>query len=294
MVLLEDRRHHVICRFRVRIHSPGELASLRSQWLAGNSDRRLDHFFHIHRIRFRFDGGGGMQKSAARSADRNYRHAGNLHGALYRAWSSCSPGSFPGKRLLDDAAPVVNTMKRLHFGNDELVVLIGALMGMISSLLVFQLGQARVWFAMSRDGLLPRHFQPRSSAISHAGFFHVGRGIRGRNSGGLAGYRHARRSVEYRHAVRICAGGAGVLILRYREPNRPRGFRVPGGPMAPIADDSHMLAADGRACRSSTGFDSSSWLVIGLFVYHFYGHKHSGLATRNGRSRIAAVKKEMP
>src|SRR5579859_3806740 len=67
-------------------------------------------------------------------------------------------GLVPYQTLLDDAAPVVNTMKRLHFGGVRLVVLIGALMGMISSLLVFQLGQARVWFAMSRDGLLPRIF----------------------------------------------------------------------------------------------------------------------------------------
>src|SRR5215469_3265059 len=67
-------------------------------------------------------------------------------------------GLVPWQSLLDDAAPVVNTMKRLHFAGVRLVVLLGALMGMISSLLVFQLGQARVWFAMSRDGLLPRIF----------------------------------------------------------------------------------------------------------------------------------------
>ena len=49
-------------------------------------------------------------------------------------------------------------MKRLGLRNTRLIVLFGALLGMISSLLVFQLGQARVWFAMSRDGLLPRIF----------------------------------------------------------------------------------------------------------------------------------------
>ena len=60
--------------------------------------------------------------------------------------------------LIDDAAPVVNTLKRLHISGVRLIVLIGALTGMISSLLVFQIGQARVWFAMSRDGLFPRIF----------------------------------------------------------------------------------------------------------------------------------------
>src|SRR5260370_3412047 len=60
--------------------------------------------------------------------------------------------------LVDDAAPVVNALKRLHISNLRLVVLIGAPQVMISSLLLFQIGQARVWFAMSRDGLFPKIF----------------------------------------------------------------------------------------------------------------------------------------
>ena len=67
---------------------------------------------------------------------------------------------------LDDAAPVVNSLKQLGIDDRSrirlhwmrLAVLFGAMMGMISSLLVFQLGQARVWFSMSRDGLLPKLF----------------------------------------------------------------------------------------------------------------------------------------
>jgi APA family basic amino acid/polyamine antiporter len=77
---------------------------------------------------------------------------------LYIAVVVVLTGLVPWHSLMDDAAPVVNTMKRLHFGNVEVIVLLGALLGMVSSLLVFQLGQARVWFAMSRDGLLPGVF----------------------------------------------------------------------------------------------------------------------------------------
>ena len=73
----------------------------------------------------------------------------------------------------------------------ELAVLFGAMMGMISSLLVFQLGQARVWFSMSRDGLLPKIFgcvHPRfrtpATATWIAGFL-VG------IPGGHSRYRHA-------------------------------------------------------------------------------------------------------
>ena len=84
---------------------------------------------------------------------------------LYIAVAVVLTGMVPWQTLLDDAAPVVNALKRISDATGShslhwirLVVLFGAMMGMISSLLVFQLGQARVWFAMSRDGLLPKIF----------------------------------------------------------------------------------------------------------------------------------------
>ena len=135
--------------------------------------------------------------------------------------------------MLDDAAPVVNALKRLHLAASRLVVLIGALMGMISSLLVFQLGQARVWFAMSRDGLLPafsagfirdsaRPISPPGSRDFvvgiPAGIFDIGTLADLSNIGTLFAF---------------ALVSVGVLILRYRDPGRPRAFRAPGGPLAP-------------------------------------------------------------
>jgi APA family basic amino acid/polyamine antiporter len=174
-------------------------------------------------------------------------------------------------------------MTRLHFGGIVLVVLIGALMGMISSLLVFQLGQARVWFAMSRDGLLPGIFSRvhpiyRTPDFSTwvagfvvgipAGIFDIGTLADLSNIGTLFAF---------------ALVGAGVLILRYREPERPRAFRVPGGPIVPIMTIlTCILLMAGLPIMNWIRF--FGWLVIGLFVYHFYGHKHSGLATEKGAS----------
>jgi len=59
-------------------------------------------------------------------------------------------------KTLNNAAPVANALKALGFNHIRGWVSIGAIVGMLSSLLVFQYGQARIWFAMSRDGLLPR------------------------------------------------------------------------------------------------------------------------------------------
>src|SRR5437762_2587261 len=79
---------------------------------------------------------------------------------LYIGVAVVLTGIVPWQTLIDDAAPVVNSMKKLTISTGSLSlhwvrlgVLFGAMLGMISSLLVFQLGQARVWFAMSRDGL---------------------------------------------------------------------------------------------------------------------------------------------
>jgi hypothetical protein len=104
---------------------------------------------------------------------------------LYVAVAVCLTGLVPWQSMVGDAAPVVNALKKLSLlpgGHPlywiRLVVLLGALMGMISSILVYQIGQSRVWFSMSRDGLLPkvfsnvhpsfarRHFPPGSPASS--------------------------------------------------------------------------------------------------------------------------------
>jgi len=197
---------------------------------------------------------------------------------LYIAVVVVLTGIVPWQTLIDDAAPVVNTMKRLHFGNVRLAVLIGALMGMISSLLVFQLGQARVWFAMSRDGLLPAIFgrvHPRfrtpdfSTWIAGivvgvpAGLFDIGTLANLSNIGTL-------------FAFALVAGG--VLILRFREPDRPRAFRAPGGVLAPVMTIlTCVLLMTGLTVMNWIRF--FVWLAIGLVVYYFYGRKHSALAT---------------
>src|SRR5579859_4067369 len=59
---------------------------------------------------------------------------------------------------LNNDAPVANALKAIGMNRLRLIVTVGALLGMLSSLLVFQYGQARIWFAMSRDRLLPDIF----------------------------------------------------------------------------------------------------------------------------------------
>jgi APA family basic amino acid/polyamine antiporter len=185
-------------------------------------------------------------------------------------------GLVPWQTLLDDAAPVVNTLKRLDLGTIRLIVLFGALLGMISSLLVFQLGQARVWFAMSRDGLLPRifsnvHKNYRTPDFSTwvAGFV-VGVPAGLLDIGTLADL----SNIGTLFAFALVAGG--VLILRYREPERHRAFRAPGGPLAPIMTIlTCLLLMAGLPIMNWIRF--FVWLVIGLVIYFSYSRKRSTL-----------------
>ena len=199
---------------------------------------------------------------------------------LYIAVVVVLTGLVRWETLLDDAAPVVNTLKKLGFRNIQLIVLLGALTGMISSLLVFQLGQARVWFAMSRDGLLPKVFSrvhkrfrtPDFSTIM-AGFL-VGIPAGLLDIGTLADL----SNIGTLFAFALVAGG--VLILRYKQPDRPRAFRAPGGVLAPVITIlTCLLLMAGLPITNWIRF--FVWLLIGLVFYYFYGRRHSQLSDAN-------------
>lgn len=192
-------------------------------------------------------------------------------------------------KLVDNAAPVVNTLKRMYEAHrsttlhyTHLAVLIGAMLGMISSILVFQIGQARVWFSMSRDRLLPKAFSKvhprfRTPAVSTwvagvvvgvpAGLLDIGTLADLSNIGTLFAF------------VLV---SAGVLILRYKDPGRRRGFRCPGGPVLPVLSILFCgLLMAGLPIMTWARF--FLWLIIGLVVYYFYSRKRSEFAPKNDR-----------
>ena len=82
--------------------------------------------------------------------------------------------------------------------------------------------------------------------------------------------------VLFRVIVGIAALAAGVLILRYREPDRPRAFRAPGGPIAPIITIvTCLLLMAGLPIMNWIRF--FVWLAIGLVIYYNYGRRRSTL-----------------
>ncbi len=205
---------------------------------------------------------------------------------LYIGVAVTLTGLVPWQSMLDDAAPVVNSLKKLTLSTGShslhwvrLGVLFGAMMGMISSLLVFQLGQARVWFAMSRDGLMPKLFgrvHPRfrtpATATWIAGFV-VGLPAGILDIGTLADLSNIGTLFAF---VLV---SIGVIILRFRDPGRHRGFRAPGGLAAPVLSVFFcILLMSGLPILTWLRF--FGWLIIGLTIYWLYSRHHSEFAGR--------------
>ncbi len=155
------------------------------------------------------------------------------------------------------------------------VVAIGAIVGIITVLFSFTLGASRVWYSISRDGLLPgwfaktnKHHSPYrpvwivgvvSAAI--AGFVDIGTAAELTNIGILLAF------------VIVCGA---VIVLRYRSPDLERTFRLPLMPVIPLLGIGFSIWLISEL-DSATFVRFGVWLVIGLVVYGLYGYRHSKL-----------------
>ena len=180
-------------------------------------------------------------------------------------------------KTLNTAAPVVESLKALGMESVRRWVGVGAIMGMISSLLVFQYGQARVWFAMSRDGLLPAAF---SRIHPHHRTPHVATWVAGLFVGLPAGIWDIGTFADLANIGTLfafAAVAAGVIVLRRTQPERPRGFRVPGAPWVPGLSILFCLILM-LSLPLQTWLRFVGWMGLGAAVYWLFGRRHSELA----------------
>ncbi len=180
-------------------------------------------------------------------------------------------------RSLNNAAPVATALKALGYENIRRWVSVGAILGMVSSLLVFQYGQARVWFAMSRDGLLPGAFSKVHPVHKTP---HVSTWVAGFAVGLPAGVWDIGTFADLSNIGTLFAFvlvSAGVIVLRRRQPDRPRTFRVPLSPWLPLLSILCCLLLM-LSLPLETWVRFLVWLLAGLAVYFSFGRKHSTLA----------------
>jgi APA family basic amino acid/polyamine antiporter len=174
---------------------------------------------------------------------------------------------------LNNAAPVAQALRDLGYDNVRRVVNLGALTGMLSSLLVFQYGQARVWFAMSRDRLLPAWFS-RVHPVRRTPW--VSTWVAGLFVGIPAGVWDIGTFADLSNIGTLFAFAvvsAGVIVARKRFPDRPRGFRVPFVPFVPALSIAFCLLLM-LGLPLETWLRFVFWLIAGLVLYGMFGRKN--------------------
>jgi APA family basic amino acid/polyamine antiporter len=203
---------------------------------------------------------------------------------LYGGVAIVLSGIVPWQSVMGDAAPVVNALKKLSLlpGGGvltwiHLIVLIGAMLSMISSILVFQLGQARIWFAMTRDRLLPPVFSKihprfRTPAIATwvAGF---AVGI----PAGLLDICTVSNLSNIGTLFAFILVSIAVILLRFREPERRRDFHTPFGLLFPILSIC-FCALLMMGLEIMTWIAFFVWLAAGLTIYSLYSRHRSEFA----------------
>jgi APA family basic amino acid/polyamine antiporter len=202
---------------------------------------------------------------------------------IYAAIAAVFTGMVPYSALVktlssEQAEPLTMAMKFVSMPNWMVgVVALGSVIAHTAVLLVFQLGQPRIFFAMSRDGLLPGWF-----AKVHPRFRtpHVSTIVTGVLVGVTAMFTSLDAMVDLTNIgtlfafILVCMG---IMILRIKDPDRERPFRVPGGTyLLPILG---ALSCIGLAIYlpPSSWWRFVYWLLAGLVIYALYGYRHSRL-----------------
>ncbi|MFC7668411.1 amino acid permease [Hymenobacter humi] len=185
----------------------------------------------------------------------------------------------------NSAAPVAIAIEKTPYGWLSSAVILAILIGYTSVILVDLLGQSRVFFSMSKDGLLPPVFSkvhpkfntPFQSSLLlgafialFAGFVPIAVVGEMTSIGTLLAF------------VMVCLG---VLILRRTDPDAPRSFRTPWVPVVPILGIIVCLVMM-FSLPLDTWLRLFVWLAIGLGIYYGYGKKHSKLRLAQAAAQV--------
>lgn len=180
---------------------------------------------------------------------------------------------------IDPESGFSTAFKSVGLGGLANVIAVGAIIGILTVMFTFMLGVTRVWFAMSRDGLLPewfakthptRHVPTRvtwivgAASAAIAGFIPIAEAAELTNIGILLAF------------VVVCTA---VIVLRYRQPDLPRGFRTPWMPVIPALGVVFSLWLI-TFLQWQTWVRFAVWFLIGCVIYFGYSYKRSELARR--------------
>jgi basic amino acid/polyamine antiporter, APA family len=196
-------------------------------------------------------------------------------GALfYVAVAIALTGMVPATKV-DEITPLSSAWVSVGLGKYAWVLNFGALIGAVSIILTAFIGQARIFYVMARDGLLPKGMArihpvfrtPAQMTIImsvvvgvFAAMFDLNTLLDFVNIGTLAAF------------ICVCIG---VIILRYTQPDRPRRFKSPFVPVFPALGVILSLVLVFYGTNWMVWVRFGVWMLLGFVVYAFYGYRHS-------------------
>lgn len=194
---------------------------------------------------------------------------------LYIIVSAILTGMVPYNQL-GVSAPVAFALQAVHQNWVAGIISIGAICGITTVLLVMLFGQSRIFFAMSRDGLMPKLFSnvhPKFKTPFTSSWII---GIICALVSGLVTLGELAELVNIGTLGAFVLVSASVIFLRKSHPDLPRAFKCPGVPYIPILAIVFCLYLM-SSLPAITWIRFIIWLVIGFAVYFLYGYKNSKL-----------------
>jgi APA family basic amino acid/polyamine antiporter len=197
---------------------------------------------------------------------------------LYILFAHVMTGLVHYTEFAGDAKPAATAFAKTGYGFLQMALIIAILAGYTSVMLVMLLGQSRVFYSMSKDGLLPRFFSdihhrfhtPWKSNVFFMIFVSV--------FAGLVPVSDLGHMVSIGTLFAFALVCIGVLVLRKSMPDAPRSFRTPWVPVVPILGVLVCVYLM-YALPSESWARLAVWLAIGLLIYFFYSRKHSKLSS---------------
>ncbi|MEU8485773.1 amino acid permease [Streptomyces sp. NPDC048641] len=165
------------------------------------------------------------------------------------------------------------------------VIAVGAIIGILTVMFTFMLGVTRVWFSMSRDGLLPKWFaktHPTRHVPTRVTW------IVGCASALIAGFLPIGEAAELTNIGILLAFGVvciAVIVLRYKKPDLPRTFRTPGMPVVPALGVVFSIWLI-TFLQWQTWVRFAVWFAVGLVIYFGYSYKRSELARTDPPAKL--------
>jgi APA family basic amino acid/polyamine antiporter len=195
---------------------------------------------------------------------------------LYILVSGIATGVAPYQHL-NVADPIAVAADHAGLGWMGKLIKLGAIAGLSSVILVMMLGQTRVFFTMSRDGLLPPFVNTVHPRFKTPWVITTITGVVVAFFGAILPVADAGNLCNIGTLLAFVIVSLGVLVLRIREPNLPRRFKTPWvwlvAPLGALSSFGLMLTLPMMTWLRLLG-----WFVIGMVIYFLYGVKRSKLA----------------